>query len=132
MRFQILCVSTKENSLRSAMAAAAPVSVPPEREFFIDSLLVRILFIILMIWWAGLALWEFEFPFPGSRTSTFLVWPVALWNPSQIRRGVIVVSYFQGSERRFVGASKALRASVGLTDCSIVDIKRFVVQIRQL
>ena len=25
-----------------------------------------------MIWWTGLAPWEFEFPFPGSYTSTFL------------------------------------------------------------
>ena len=36
-----------------------------EREFFIDSLLVRIHSIIEMIWWTGLAPWEFEFPFPG-------------------------------------------------------------------
>ena len=40
-----------------------------EREFFIDNLLVRIHLIIEMIWWTGLAPWEFEFPFPGS-----LVW----------------------------------------------------------
>jgi len=38
---------------------------PPEREFFIDNLLVRIHFILVMIWWTGLAPWEFEFPFPG-------------------------------------------------------------------
>ena len=44
---------------------------PREREFFIDNLLVRIHFIIEMIWWTGLAPWEFEFPFPGSITSTF-------------------------------------------------------------
>jgi len=43
-----------------------------EREFFIDNLLVRIHFIIVMIRWTGLAPWEFEFPFPGSLTSTFL------------------------------------------------------------
>jgi len=30
------------------------------REFFIDNLLVRIHFIIEMIWWTGLAPWEFE------------------------------------------------------------------------
>ena len=54
--------------------------VPPEdededgeRESFIDNLLVRIHFIIEMIWWTGLAPWEFEFPFPGSLTSTFQV-----------------------------------------------------------
>jgi len=44
----------------------------PERDFFIDNLLVRIHFIIVMIRWAGLAPWEFEFLFPGSLTSTFL------------------------------------------------------------
>jgi len=26
-----------------------------------------------MIWWTGLAPWEFEIPFPGSLISTFLV-----------------------------------------------------------
>jgi len=44
-----------------------------EREFFIDNLLVRIHFIIVLIRRTGLAPWEFEFPFPGSLTSTFLV-----------------------------------------------------------
>ena len=43
-----------------------------EREFFIDNLLVLIHFIILMSRWTGLAPWEFEFPFPGSLTSTFI------------------------------------------------------------
>ena len=43
-----------------------------EREFFIDNLLVRIHFIIEMIWWTGLAPWEFEFPFPGSLTSIYM------------------------------------------------------------
>ena len=38
----------------------------------IDNLLVRIHFIIVMIRWTGLAPWEFESPFPGSLTSTFL------------------------------------------------------------
>ena len=37
------------------------------------SLLVRIHFIIVMIRWTGLAPCEFEFPFPGSLTSTFLI-----------------------------------------------------------
>ena len=44
----------------------------------IDNLLVRIHFIIVMIRWTGLAPWEFEFPFPGSLTSTFLVPVVTL------------------------------------------------------
>ena len=43
-----------------------------ERELFIDNLLVRIHFIIVMIRWTGLAPWKFEFTFPGSLTSTFL------------------------------------------------------------
>ena len=40
---------------------------------FIENLLVRIHLIIEMIWWTGLAPWEFEFPCPGSLISTFLV-----------------------------------------------------------
>jgi len=53
------------------MAGGAPLS-KVEREFFIDKLLVRIHFIIVMIRWTDLAPWEFEFPFPGSLTSTCL------------------------------------------------------------
>jgi len=49
-----------------------------ERDFFIDNLQVRIHFIIVMIRWTGLAPWEFEFPFPGSRISTFLFFQQAL------------------------------------------------------
>jgi len=65
-----------------------------EREFFIDNLLVRIHFIIVMIRWTGLAPWEFEFPFPGSLTSFYFAgtrWTMstrarasltpALWSP---------------------------------------------------
>ena len=43
-----------------------------EREFTIDNLLARVHHIIVMIWWTGLAAWEYEFPFPGSLTSTFV------------------------------------------------------------
>ena len=43
----------------------------PKRLFFIDNLLVQIHFIIEMSWWNGLAPREYEFPFPGSLTSTF-------------------------------------------------------------
>ena len=35
-----------------------PHSPPPERELFIHNLLVRIRFIIEIIWWTGLAPWE--------------------------------------------------------------------------
>ena len=38
-----------------------------------NTILVRIHCIIVMIRWTGLAPWEFEFPFPGSLTSNFLV-----------------------------------------------------------
>ena len=41
-----------------------------ESEVFIDNLLVRIHFILEMIWWTGLVLWQFEFPFGGSLIST--------------------------------------------------------------
>ena len=44
-----------------------------ERKFFIDNLLVRIHFIVEMIWWTGLTPWESEFPFPCSLISTFLL-----------------------------------------------------------
>ena len=37
-----------------------------ETQFFIDDLMVRIHFIFELIWWTGLAPWEFVFPFPGS------------------------------------------------------------------
>jgi len=46
---------------------------PREREFYIDNLPVRIHFSIVTIRWSGLAPWEFEFPFPSSLASTFLV-----------------------------------------------------------
>jgi len=54
-----------------------------EREFFIDNLLVRIHFIIVMIRWTGRAPWEFEFPFPGSLTSTGRGWIEAAFFSSQ-------------------------------------------------
>ena len=57
-----------------------------EREFFIDNLLVRIHYIIVMIRWTGLAPWEFESPFPGSLTSTFLAKPNT-WCARGVERG---------------------------------------------
>jgi len=44
-----------------------------QRELFIDNLLVRIHFIIVMIRWTGLAPCEFECPFPGILASNFQV-----------------------------------------------------------
>ena len=43
-----------------------------ESDFFIDKLLVRVHFMMVMIRWTDLAPWDFEFPFPGSLASTFL------------------------------------------------------------
>jgi len=71
-------------SLQERLAAGIPAFAPAldllvkvtlkhhEREFFIDNLLVRIHFIIVMNRWTGLAPCEFGFPSPGSRTSTVL------------------------------------------------------------
>ena len=59
----------KEDPSGVATLRAAPAS---QRDFFIDNLLVRIHFIIVMIRWTGLAPWEFEFPFPDSLASTFI------------------------------------------------------------
>ena len=52
---------TESSGPRPAPPASPPSST--EREFFIDTLLVWIHVIIAMIWWTGLARWEFEFPF---------------------------------------------------------------------
>jgi len=69
-------------------ATRPPPALPaPEREFFSGNLLVRIHFIIVMIRWTGLAPWEFEFPFPGSLTSTFLesgTAPPAVWRGAKL------------------------------------------------
>ena len=54
-----------------ARAPARSARAPAASQFY--NLLVRIHFIIVMIRWTGLAPWVFEFPFPGSLTSTFLV-----------------------------------------------------------
>ena len=63
------------SSLVSGLEWMRLTSSPPgelKREIFIDNLLVQIHFIIGMMGWTGLAPCEFEFPFPGSLTSTFL------------------------------------------------------------
>ena len=44
-----------------------------ERHLFIANLLVRIFFIVEIIWWASLAPWEFEFLFPDSWRQVVLV-----------------------------------------------------------
>ena len=65
-------VEKKTAQVQRLTSALAQAKYIPHREFFlIDNLLVRIHFIIVMIRWTGLAPWEFEFPLPGSLTSTF-------------------------------------------------------------
>jgi len=55
----------------------------------IDNLLVRIHFIIVMIRWTGLAPWEFEFPFPGSLTSTSLVSEISVFAGADLSGRVV-------------------------------------------
>ena len=63
---------TRREEVSSRGASMSAEAKAGEREFFINNLLVRIHFIIVMIRWIGLAPWEFEFPFPSSLISTFL------------------------------------------------------------
>ena len=72
VRARARLASCCEASLKSNSHLHALLPPRVEREFFIDNLLVRIHFIIVMIRWTGLAPWDFEFPFPGSLISTFL------------------------------------------------------------
>ena len=51
----------KGGGLTAFSRTPAPVRAR-DGEFFMDNLLVRIHFIIVMISWTGLAPWEFEFP----------------------------------------------------------------------
>ena len=52
------------NSLSDDISGWSFHTLQREREFFIDNLLARIHFIVVMIRWTGLAAWEFDFPFP--------------------------------------------------------------------
>ena len=49
-----------------------------EGDFFMDNLLVRVHYIIVMIMWTGLAPLEFELPFPVLRGARFLMREVPL------------------------------------------------------
>ena len=71
-----------------------PKQQGPGRESCIDNLLVRIHIIIVIIWWTGLALWEFEFLFPGSLTSTFLA--PQLYSGDTTPCGMIGVTLLRG------------------------------------
>ena len=69
-----ICVSLNSRlaSNKEGVHADAGVDPPDHRLRKHLHQRVRIHFIIVMIRWTGLAPWEFEFPFPGSRASTFL------------------------------------------------------------
>ena len=62
----------REPLAEHGVEALVPAECHRKREFFIDNQLVRIHYIIVMIRWTGLAPWEFELPFQGGLTSTFL------------------------------------------------------------
>ena len=56
----------------SRSSVSRPSASNWQREFFIENLLVRIYYTIVMIRRTGLALWELQIPVPGSLTSSFL------------------------------------------------------------
>jgi len=70
--YKTVVAARPTNPLPAGLALLPPVHHHhrlPEREFFIDNLLVRIHFIIVMIRWTGLAPWEFGFPLPPATPS---------------------------------------------------------------
>ena len=71
------------------------------RELFIENLLV----IIEMIWWTGLAPWEFEYPFSCSFTSTVL----AVEARVPVQAPVVPIRHLERSAR-VVGASQGYLA----------------------
>jgi len=121
----------------SSGSAKEPPARRREREFFIDNLLVRIHFIIVMIRWTGLAPWEFEFPrrkhatrITAARTSARFALALAVCLLTLHRAGgteddakmaagadswLTVASHFQKSGDT-LGASRAARTCVRLAD----------------
>ena len=76
--FGVGCLVHAPRSITFGLGLEVPLCLPlrtyrrpasRERELFIDNLLVQIYIISEIIWWTGLAPWEFEFPFPGYLTS---------------------------------------------------------------
>ena len=62
-----VAASKRPSSSESTRARYPSLSIRwTERQFFIDNLLIRIHFIIVMVRWTGLAPWEFEFPFQAA------------------------------------------------------------------
>ena len=98
-----------------------PVRDQPD---LIDNLLVRIHFIVVMIRWTGLAPWEFEYPFPGSLTSTFLSGDgrCAAERSLDVRRALV----------HRAGVREAFSSSVLLSSLGLSDTKVYAPEIRAL
>jgi len=77
-----LDVSETHNAELALLAGASPT----DREFFIDNLLVRIHFIIVMIRWTGLAPVHLPLMFRRRTTPSSLFLRVRLINPAVPRR----------------------------------------------
>ena len=73
---QVAVEGAREEHLRrlgcEPLCVRQPHHIHLQRENFVDKLLVRHHLIVVMIRWTGLAPWKFQYPFPGSLTSTFL------------------------------------------------------------
>ena len=65
------------------MYSEAPVS--GDRELLIDNLLVRINFIIAMIWWTGFTPRGFQFPVAGRLISTFFLGTLNRWPLTSVK-----------------------------------------------
>ena len=84
-------VTTPKERFECCVRAAHP-SLYQEREFFIDDLQVRIRFIVEMIWWTGLAPWEFESSFPGGLISTLQMAEYAKVSLEQLQQSCDYIS----------------------------------------
>ena len=79
----MICPLSNPGIGKSAPASSSEMYDLPchQRELFIDNLLVRIHFIIVMIRWTGLAPWEFELPFPDSPATNPHGWTNSRFSP---------------------------------------------------
>ena len=93
-----------------------PYIRPPERKVFIDNFLVRIHFIIEMIRLTGLAPWDFEFPLPGSLTSTFLTVARSHVNPNESSNSCVSCSRFITSFLHLTWTGLGAHANVAAAD----------------
>jgi len=98
---------------------------------FIDNLLVRIHFIIVMIKWTGLVPWEFEFPFPGSLISTFLGPGVFSVSDFGFQENLVIrVSDFRRAKPETLNAQTSPKEGVFFIDNLLVRVHFIIVMIR--